>query len=233
MKKIVTIGGGTGHYTILRGLKNYDVNLVAIVSVVDNGGSSGKLRMEFGILPPGDIRNCLLALAEDIRLGDLKDLFNYRFQGEGSLANHNLGNLILTALTHKYGDVGQAIKAASNILGIGGEVLPVSVDNTNIHAETFSGKKLKGQLEVSYPDKNEKIKSVWLEPQANIYRESANAIRQADLIVICPGDLYGSIIPNFLVKGFKEVIQRSNAKIIYVCNLVTKQGTYGLRQVIL
>lgn len=230
MKKVVTIGGGTGHYTLLRGLKNYDVDLTAIVSVVDDGGSSGELRVDFGILPPGDIRNCLLALANDIKLKDLMDLFDYRFpKSNSSLSNHNLGNLILTALTHKHGDIGNAIKAASNILNISGKVLPVSVDNSDVYAETADGKKLKGQVEVSYPHKDKKIEKIWLMPESNIYKETAEAIRDADLIVIAPGDFYGSILPNFLVKGIKEAIQESRAKIVYVCNLVTKQGTHGFK----
>jgi uncharacterized cofD-like protein len=229
MKKIVTIGGGTGHYTLLRGLKNYDVDLTAIVSIVDNGGSSGNLRVEFGILPPGDLRNCLLALADDIKLKDLMDLFEYRFPGNSNLANHNLGNLILTALTDKHKDIGKAIKSASNILNISGKVIPVSLDITNIYAETLSGEKLNGQLEVSYPHKEERIKRIWLNPEAYIYKESAEAIRNADLIVISPGDLYGSILPNFLVSGFQNAIRESRAKIIYVCNLVTKQGSHDFK----
>jgi len=229
MKKVVTIGGGTGHYTLLRGLKNYDVDLTAIVSIVDNGGSSGELRVEFGILPPGDIRNCLLALADDIKLKDLMDLFEYRFNSDGNLANHNLGNLILTALMQKHKDIGKAIKSASNILNISGKVIPVSLDNTDVYAETLSGKKLEGQVQVSYPEKEEKITKIWLNPQAYIYKEAAEAIRNADLIVISPGDLYGSILPNLIVRGVKEALQDSKAKIVYVCNLVTKQGTQNFK----
>ena len=225
----MTIGGGTGHYTLLRGLKNYDVDLTAIVSIVDNGGSSGDLRVEFGILPPGDIRNCLLALADNIKLKDLMDLFEYRFPGNSNLANHNLGNLILTALTDKHKDIGKAIKSASNILNISGKVLPVSLDNTDVYAETSSGGKLSGQVQVSYPQKEERIKKIWLNPEAYIYKESAEAIRNADLIVISPGDLYGSILPSFLVSGFHDAIKESKAKIVYVCNLVTKQGSHDFK----
>jgi len=231
MKKIVTIGGGTGHYTLLRGLKNYDVDLTAVVSMLDDGGSSGQLRVEFGILPPGDIRNCLLALADDIKFKDLMDLFEYRFSPKenSSLANHNLGNLIITALMEKYKDMGKAIKAASNILNISGKVLPITLDSSNLYAETSEGKKLLGQFNVSYPKKETKIKKIWLDPPAHIYRETAQALREADLIIICPGDFYGSIIPNFLVKGTTEAIKNSKAKIVYVCNLVTKQGTHNFK----
>ncbi len=118
MKKIITIGGGTGHYTLLRGLKNYDVDLTSIVSIVDNGGSSGKLRTEFGILPPGDLRNCLLALADEVKLKDLKELFNYRFKEGRELKGHSMGNLILTALTKQHGDIAKAVKVAREILNI-------------------------------------------------------------------------------------------------------------------
>ena len=229
MKKIVTIGGGTGHYTLLRGLKNYDIELTSVVGVFDNSGSSGKIREElvdFGILPPGDIRNCLLALTEESKLKHTVNLFNYRFPSKGNLANHNLGNLILTAAQNLYG-AGEGIKIISEMLEIKGNVLPISLDSTNIYAKTEEGKLLKGQIEVSYPEKNEKIKEIWLNPPAFIYKETANILRNADLIVISPGDLYGSIIPNFLVKGVIDLIK--DKKIIYVCNLVTKQGTYGFR----
>jgi uncharacterized cofD-like protein len=230
MQKIVTIGGGTGHYTLLRGLKNYDVDLTAIVGVVDDSGSSGVLRTEFGILPPGDLRNCLLALADDVKLKDIMDIFDYRFpKSNGTLSNHSLGNLIITALIHKHENIADAVKAASNILNTSGKILPVSIDNTTLYAETVNGKILKGEHEVSYPEKATQIKKIWLDPKANVYKETAEAIRQSNLIVICPGAFYGSILSNFLVKGVKEAIQDSKAKIVYVCNLVTKQGTHGFK----
>jgi uncharacterized cofD-like protein len=231
MKKVVTIGGGTGQYNLLSGLKNYDFDLTAIVNVVDSGGSSGKLRVEFGILPPGDIRNCLVALSDDSHVKDLADLFSYRFVNDqdGGL-NHNLGNLILTALSKKYGDMAQATKVAGSLLNIKGNVLPVSIDKTHLGAEFDSGEKIVGEDKITSCSKSlGKIKNVFLEPSAYIYKDSAKAIRDADLIVICAGEIYGSIIPNFLVKGFKEAIMDSKAKIVYVCNLVTKQGTYGFK----
>jgi len=228
MKKIVTVGGGTGQYTLLKGLKNYDIDLSAIVSVVDNGGSSGELRAEFGILPPGDLRNCLLALVDDSKIGDLKTLLQYRFS-EGKLSNHNLGNLILTALNEKYGNMGDAVKAVSKILDVKGKVLPVSLNDSNVYAKTVEGETLQGEFEVNYSKKAKNIEKVWLDPEAYIYKEAADVLRNADLIIISPGELYGSILPNFLVKGFKEAIQDSKAKIVYICNLVTKQGTYGFK----
>jgi len=228
MKKVVTIGGGTGQYTLLRGLKNYDINLSAIVSMIDNGGNTGQLRVEFGILPPGDLRNCLLALSDEAGLKDIMTLFQYRFpKTNGNLSDYSLGNMILTALTNIEGDIAKGIKACSRILNVKGEIFPVSLDNSHLYAETASGKGLFGQINVSYPDAQEKINKLWIEPEAFIYSDSARAIREADMIVLCPGDLYGSLIPNFLVKGFKEAISESKAKIVYVCNLVTKQGTYG------
>jgi len=232
MKKVVTIGGGTGQYTLLKGLKNYDTELSAIVTVMDSGGSSGKLRTAFGILPPGDIRNCLLALTDDYRQKELVNVFSYRFPDlDNGLSNHNLGNLILTALNNKHGNMGEATKAASNILNINHNVLPVSLDSTNIVAKINSHEKiLKGEEKISYDiKKDQRIKDIWLHPKAYIYKDTAEKIRNGDLIVICPGLLYGSVIPNFLVEGFKEAIQKSSAKIVYVCNLVTGPGTYGFK----
>ncbi len=230
MKKIVTIGGGTGQYTLLRGLKKYDIELGAIVNVIDDGGSSGKLRAEFGILPPGDLRNCLLALTDDSKTADLKDIFEYRFSNESkNLSNHSLGNLILTALNKKYGNMGDAVKAVSRILNLKAKVLPVSLNNSILYAKTKQGQILKGESEVNHSKQARDIEKLWLEPNAFIYNESANLIRKADLIIISPGETYGSIIPNFLVNGFKEALNESNAKIVYICNLVTKQGTFGFK----
>ena len=225
MKKVVTIGGGTGQYTLLRGLKNYDAHLSAIVSMFDNGGSSVKLRVEFGILPPGDLRNCLLALSDESELKELMKLFEYRFSE--TLSNHSLGNLILTALTNIEGDIGKAVKTCSKILNIKGKVIPVSLDSSSLQGITNEGKQLNGEVEVSYPKSS--LDKIWLSPESFIFKEAADEIRNADLIVICPGDLYGSILPNFLVKGMKEAIQESKARIVYVCNLVTKQGTHGFK----
>ena len=231
MKKVVTIGGGTGQYTILRALKKYSIDLKAIVSIADNGGSSGELRVEFGVLPPGDIRNCMLALADEINLRHLKDLFEYRFpeSRNGKFSNHSLGNLILTALAQKHGNMADAVKIMSKILNLSGEIIPVSTDITNLYAKTNEGKILHGEVEVNHSDKAKNIENIWLDPKAHLYKDAYSAINEADLIIICPGELYGSILPNFLVEGFKEAIKNSNAKIIYLCNLVTKQGTYGFK----
>ncbi len=230
MKKIVTIGGGTGQYTLLRGLKNYDIDLTAIVSMFDNGGSTGRLRVEFGILAPGDLRNCLIALSDESEIKELKNLFEYRFpEINSNLSKHSLGNLILTALTSIEGDSAKAVKAASKILNIKGKILPVTLNSSELIAKTDSGKILNGQIEVSYPDKQDEIKNIWLNPESYIYKQAAEQIRNADLIIICPGDLYGSVIPNFLVKGVKEALKQSKGKIAYVCNLVTKQGSHNFK----
>ncbi|MBI5244796.1 MAG: YvcK family protein [Elusimicrobia bacterium] len=228
MKKLVTIGGGTGHYSLLRGLKNRDLDLAAVVSVADDGGSTGELRTDFGILAPGDLRNCLVALSDETEIEDIARLFEYRFpQRSRRLGDHNVGNIILAALTHLCGNMANAVQVASKILKTKGKVLPVSLDASHLYARTESGKLLKGQLQVSYPARGERIAQVWLKPAANAYRDSVSAIREADLIVICPGDLYGSVIPNFLTKGIREAIGAGRGRLAYVCNLVTKQGTYG------
>ncbi|MFA6028669.1 MAG: gluconeogenesis factor YvcK family protein [Elusimicrobiota bacterium] len=230
MKKVVTVGGGTGHYSILRGLKNYDLDLTAVVSVVDNGGSTGELRTDFGILAPGDIRNCLVALSDETELRDLARLFEYRFPLKSKrLGNHNVGNIILAALTDLCGDMAAAVKVVSKILRIRGRVLPVSLDSVELYGRTRAGRVLEGQLEVSYPERKDHIDELWLKPAAEVYADCADALRSADLLVICPGDLYGSVLPSFLTRGVREALHSSRARIAYVCNLVTKQGTYGFK----
>lgn len=231
-KKIVTIGGGTGHPTILRGLKSYDVQLTGIVNVFDNGGSSGRLRNEFvdfGILAPGDLRNCLLALTDESKLEHMVRIFNHRLDAKSeSLRNHNMGNLIIAVAQQEYGRQ-EGIKIILEMLGIKEHsVIPVSPDSTTLYARTSSGKTLSGQIEVSYPQMKEKITSLWLSPPANICRDAAEALKNSDLVVICPGDLYGSIIPNFLVQGLNESISKT-LPLVYVCNLVTKQGQHRFR----
>mgnify|MGYP001569022515 CR=1 FL=1 len=225
MQKIVTIGGGTGHFQLLKGLKNYECSITAIANMADDGGSSGRLRDEYGILPPGDARQCIVALAPENGGGRLRKLFNYRFKD-----GHNYGNLTIAALTDIYGGSAAGIKEAGRLLRISGEVLPVTIDNSILMAETLEGKVLKGQTEVSYPsDRNTKIKKLYYGPSAFIYRESAEAIRNADKVVICSGDLYGSILPNLIVEGMRDALNDSNAIKIYVCNLFTKQGNYDFK----
>jgi len=222
MKKITVIGGGTGSYTLLKGLKNYDLDIAGIVTTSDNGGSSGELRDEFGILPPGDIRQCLVALSDKGRLW--RELFDYRF--EGNKEKNNLGNLIMTALTKLHGDLPSAIKYASEILDVKGEVIPITLDKVHLCAELEDGQIIKGETNIDIPKHNPelKIKKVYLEPQAFAYKNAINRILDSDFIVIGPGDLYTSIIPNIIVEGIKEAINKTKAKVVYVCNVMTKYG---------
>lgn len=223
MKKIVVIGGGTGNNTVLRGLKKYDVDLKSIVSMFDNGGSTGILRDEFGILPPGDVRQCLVALSDDSNQ-ILRKLFNYRFvQGDG-LNGHNFGNLFLTALSDITGSEYNAIKEAGIILGVRGRVLPVSLDNCHLYASLEDGTLIEGEKNISNPIKNLNIKKIFLKPEANIFNKTKEAILNADLIVIGPGGLYYSVVPNLIVNGVVEAIKESKAKKVYVCNVMTKSG---------
>ena len=224
MKKIVVIGGGTGVFTVLSGLKNYPQELSAIVTTADDGGSSGILREEFGILPPGDIRRALVALSSSSPL--LAKLFNYRFKNGSGLRGHNFGNLFLAALECITGDFNKALKEAGNILGIKGQVLPVSFDNTKLCAKLENDFVVTGESNIDKPkhDGNLAIKEVFLDPLVKANREALSVIKHADAIIIGPGDLYTSIIPNFLVKGIKEAVRKSKAKKIYVCNIMTKFG---------
>ncbi len=221
--KIVCIGGGTGTYTALMGLKKYTSNLTAIVSMADSGGSAGRLRDEFGILPPGDVRRCLIALSEESTL--LKELFQYRFE-KGTLEGHSFGNLFLTALRNTTGSDDKAIIEASKILAIRGKVLPVTLSNSHLHAVLENGKVIKGETNIDIPkhDANLKIKKVYLHPESVAYTKAVQAIKEADLVIIGPGDLYTSVIPNLLVKGIREALKKTAAKKVYVCNLMTKHG---------
>ncbi len=222
-KKIVTIGGGTGTFVLLSGLKKYPVKISAIVSMADDGGSTGVLREEFGILPPGDIRRALVALSSAEEL--LAKLFSYRFQ-EGSLKGHSFGNLLITALERITGSFERAVEEAGKILHISGEVIPVTLSNTRLEAELENGEIIKGETNIDIPKHNGKlkIKKVWLHPKALVNKKAVSAIKNADLIVLGPGDLYTSTIPNLLVRGIVEAIQKSRAKKVFVCNLMTKFG---------
>lgn len=222
MKNIVVIGGGSGIFNILIGLKKYDLNITSIVSMADNGGSTGILRNEFGILPPGDIRRSLVALSDSTNV--MKDLFQYRFEADSSLRGHSFGNLFLTALKGITGSDEKAILEAAEILKIRGKVLPVTLDNVHLCAKLENGETIKGETDINIPKHNSKIKEIFLEPKARAYFGAVKAINDADIIVIGPGDLYTSIIPNLLVDGIKESIIKSKAKKIYICNLMTKHG---------
>lgn len=219
-QKIATIGGGTGSFTLLSGLKNYPVELSAIVSMADDGGSTGVLRDELGVLPPGDARQCLVALSESSQV--LRELFNYRYTN-GGLSGHSFGNIFLSTLEKISGNFDQAIKEAGRILRIRGKVVPVTLTNTKLAAELNNGRKIIGQHNIDEASLTD-LKKLQLKPKAKINPEAIKIIKQADKIIINPGNLYCSIIPNFLVSGFAEAVASAKAKKIYVCNLMTKLG---------
>ena len=230
MKKVITIGGGTGSYTVLRGLKDFDLDITAVVSMFDSGGSSGVLRDEFGVLPPGDIRRCLVALSDGKRAEILRQLFNFRFENGNSLKGHSFGNLLLVALSSVYGSEIEGIRKASELLNIKGKVLPVSLDKSNLHAILENGEEIIGETNIDIPKHNGaiKIQKVFLNPPAKIFEETKQAIQDADIIVIGPGDPYTSIIPNLLVEGVSEALKASKGKKIVVTNLMSKWGeTHG------
>ena len=219
--KIVAIGGGTGLSMLLRGIKKYTNNVTAIVTVGDDGGSSGRLREEMGILPPGDIRNCIAALADDEDM--ITELFQYRFKNGEGLEGHSFGNLFLTALCAITGDMVRAVKESSNVLNIRGVVLPATLDDMKLAAVFEDGKIVHGESNI--PEAHGKIKRLFTEPEhCKALPEAITAIKEADLIILGPGSLYTSVIPNLLVDGIVEAITKSTAKKIYVCNIMTQPG---------
>ena len=219
--KVVAIGGGTGLSMLLKGIKKITNNITAVVTVGDDGGSSGRLREEMGVLPPGDIRNCIAALADDEDL--VTKLFQYRFDvGEG-LKGHSFGNLFLTALCSITGNMVRAVKESANVLSIRGRVLPATLDDMKLAAEMEDGRVVHG--ESSIPEAKGKIKRLFTEPvNCKALPEVLEAIKNADLIIMGPGSLYTSVIPNLLVKEISQAISKASAKKIYVCNIMTQPG---------
>lgn len=224
MKKVVVIGGGTGSFTVLSGLKDaYDLS--AIVTMADDGGSTGVLREEFGILPPGDVRRALVALsASDNKM--LSELFNFRFEEKSSLKGHSLGNLLLTALARITGDWREALREAVTILNVKGEVIPVTLDKTKLHAELENGTIIDGETNIDIPkhDPKLKIKRVFLSPEAHANSDAIRVILEADYVIIGPGDLYTSLVPNLVVDGIVDALKKTKAKVIYITNIMTKYG---------
>ena len=219
--RIVAVGGGTGLSMLLSGAKNITNNLTAIVSVGDDGGSSGRLREEMGILPPGDIRHCITALADDEDL--VNKLFKYRFTNGEGLEGHSFGNLFLTALYDITGDMVSAVRASSRVLSIRGRVLPATLDDMKLVAEMEDGRIIHGESTI--PEAHGKIKRLFTEPaNCKALPDVIQAIREAELIILGPGSLYTSVIPNLLVKEISEEIIKSKAKKIYVCNIMTQPG---------
>lgn len=221
--KIVVIGGGTGLSVLLRGLKEYTSNLTAIVTVADDGGSSGRLRGDLGILPPGDIRNCLVALADKEPL--MEELLQYRFS-TGELAGHSMGNLLLAALTDMTGGFDQAVRSLSKVLAVRGLVLPATLSDVTLCAEMTDGRVVQGESKISCTTGT--IKRIFLKPSRCLPLAGAlAAIAEADAVVLGPGSLYTSIIPNLLVKGIPEALTKTSAIKIYVCNVMTQTGETG------
>lgn len=228
MKKIVVIGGGTGNFVVLRGLKMYDVDLTAVVSMADDGGSTGILRDELGVLPPGDVRQCLVALSNSSRL--LRSLMTYRFEN-GNLGGHSFGNLLLSALEKVTGSFEKAVEEAGKILSIKGKVLPVTTHQVRLRMILNNWKVLEGEKEIYLSQEIDTgYKSIFLEPYPRVNPRVLDEIKNADLIVIGPGGFHTSIIPNLLVEGVTDAISKTQAKKIFVVNLMNRKGqTTGYR----
>lgn len=219
--KIVAVGGGTGLSMLLKGIKKITNNVTAIVTVGDDGGSSGRLREEMGVLPPGDIRNCIAALADDEDL--VTKLFQYRFKTGEGLEGHSFGNLFLSALCSITGDMYRAVKESSNVLSIRGRVLPSTLDDMKLAAEMEDGRIIRGESNI--PEANGKVKRLFTDPEnCKPLEDVIEAIKDADLIILGPGSLFTSVIPNLLIKEIAQEIINSTAKKIYVCNIMTQPG---------
>ncbi len=223
---IVTLGGGTGLSYLLRGLKKYSHNLTAIVTVADDGGSSGELRKNLGILPPGDIRDCLTALADDEEM--LSQVFQYRFGKRAGVNGHSLGNLFISALADITGSFEEAVAESGRVLAVKGRVLPATLHDVKLVAEISlpdEGREVKVVGESTIPKSNGIIKRIWLEPgNPSAYPLSVQAVLNADLIVIGPGSLYTSVIPNLLVPGLADAIRSSRALKFFICNVANQKG---------
>jgi uncharacterized cofD-like protein len=219
--KIVSIGGGTGLSTLLRGLRDYSANITAIVTVADDGGSSGRLRREIGVLPPGDIRNCLAALADEEKL--LTELFQYRFQAGEGLVGHSFGNLFLTAMSDITGDLERAIAASSQVLAIRGKVFPATLADVSLWAELDDGRLIQGESNI--PKAKGRIRNIGcFPPNPPALPGAIEAIKEADYIIIGPGSLYTSVIPNLLVPEIRDALAKAKVPRIYVCNIMTQPG---------
>ena len=224
--KIVVIGGGTGSSVTLRGLKDQGVDITAIVTAFDSGGSSGKLRDEFGYLPLGDLRQCIVALSDDAEdVDSLRSASEFRFSADSSLNGHNLGNLLLAALTAMHDDIETGIRVMSRMLRVRGQVIPVALDPADLCAELEDGSVLRGESTIDLRRSDlPAIRNVFLDPVVKANPRALDAISEADAIVLGPGDLFTSIVPNLLVRGVPEAIRASGASTIYSCNLMTKHG---------
>jgi len=223
--RVVTIGGGTGSYSSLMGLKKHDLKLTAIVNMFDDGGSTGILRDELGVLPPGDVRQCLVALAKSSTL--LRDMFNYRFE-EGGLKGHTFGNIFLSTLEKQTGSMKKAISEVGKILNIKGKVVPITfTKEAALCVDLTDGKTIIGEVHIDEVEEKEHrapIERIYLDPEPVLNSDAKNAFEDADFILIGPGDLYTSVMPNLLVNDVPSIIKKSKAKKIFVVNLMTKYG---------
>jgi uncharacterized cofD-like protein len=225
--EVTVIGGGAGSFNLLSGLRaQTDFALRSIVTMMDSGGDSGALRDAFGVLPPGDLRRCLVALSEESQI--LRDLFSFRF-GEGPLAGRNFGNLFFLALTRSLGSEQQAVSALSRILKIRGEVIPVTWDHAQLVARVKDGSFLRGEAAIDNRGRREgphpsPIDAIWLEPAARANPAALDAIRGCDALVLAPGDVFTSLVPNLLVAGVADAIRESRGTLVFVVNLMTKAG---------
>ena len=222
MKKVVVIGGGTGNFAVLRGLKNYDVDISAVVSMADDGGSTGILRDELGVLPPGDVRQCLVALSNSSAM--MRSLMNYRFE-QGGLGGHSFGNLLLSALEKVTGSFEKAVEEVSKILFIKGKVIPVTTHQVRLRMILNNRKVLEGEKEIYLSQEiDQGYKSIFLEPYAKANPHAIDEIVNADLVIVGPGGLHTSLIPNLLVEGVSDALRRSHAKKVFVTNLMNRKG---------
>lgn len=221
--KVAVIGGGTGSFTILSALKEHTSQIAAIVNMADDGGSTGVLRDELGTLPPGDVRQCMVALSDSKRL---RDLFNYRFE-EGSFSGHALGNILLSALEKSTGSFAEAVETASDILRINGTVIPATLDNVRLKMEwpaasyILNGERV---IDADYFKHDPRKAGLSLLPKPTVNPMAVQAIEQADVVLIAPGDLYTSLGPLLVIDGIGDALRRTDAMVVYVCNLVTKDG---------
>ncbi|MDB5180024.1 MAG: uncharacterized protein JWN12_656 [Candidatus Saccharibacteria bacterium] len=221
--KIAVIGGGTGSFTMLSSLKSYTTQIAAIVSMADDGGSTGVLRDELGTLPPGDVRQCLVALSDSPKI---RDLFDYRFE-EGTFAGHSFGNLLLTALEKVTGDFSEAVETASDILRVNGVVIPATLDNVRLKMEwAETSLILHGErvIDAEFFKHDPRKADISLTPPAKANPTALAAIEQADIVVIAPGDLYTSLGPLLVIDGIGEALEKTEALKVYVSNLVSKRG---------
>lgn len=227
--KLITIGGGSGQYSLLSGLRNIEnLSITAIVSMVDSGGSTGRLRDELGILPPGDILKCVLALSPYHETA--RALLQKRFEKDRRLRGHNAGNMLLTMLSRYTGSFPSGVAALAEILDVRGTILPVTTDRATLVAELTDGSRIYGESAIDMPrgTQREKIKDVYLVPhhteKIRVFPPVVDALKKADYIILGPGDLFTSIIPNLIVPGVTEAIQESSAKLIHIVNIMTKYG---------